>query len=77
MYHLSEDDLKKEWVGKVYKGEITSPPKTASSPAAAMKAVMEDEGGISVVKTGDVSDSVKVLKIDGKSPAEAGYPLVK
>jgi len=77
VYNLSEEDLKKEWVGKVYKGEITSPPKTVSSSAAVIKAVMEDEGGMGVVKTGNVSDNVKVLKIDGKSPAEPGFPLVK
>ena len=77
VYKLSEDDLKKEWVGKVYKGEITSPPKTVNSSASAITAVMKEEGGISVIKAGDVSDNVKVLKIDGKSPAEPGYPLVK
>lgn len=77
MYKLSEDSLNKRWLWKVYKGEIASPPKTVNSSAAAITSVMKDEGGISVVKAEDVADNVKVLKINGKSPAEPGYPLVK
>lgn len=77
VYKLSEDELKKMWVGKVYKNEIAAPPKTVSSPSAIIKAVMDTEGGIGVVKAEEVSGDVKVLKIDGKLPSDAGYLLVK
>lgn len=77
VYKQSESELKKTWVGKVYKGEIASPPKTLSSASAVIKAVANKEGGVGVVKAEDVSDDVKVLKIDGKLPSDAGYPLVK
>ncbi len=75
VYKQSEDELKKMWVGKVYKNEIASPPKTVSSPSALIKAVMDTEGGIGIVKAEEASGDVKVLKIDGKLPNDAGYPL--
>jgi hypothetical protein len=77
VYKLSENRLKKMWVGKVYKGEISSPPKVVSSSSAMIKSVMNKEGGIGIVKAKDISDGVKVLRIDGKLPSDAGYPLVK
>ncbi len=75
VYKLSEDELKKMWVGKVYKNEIAAPPKTVSSASAIIKAVKDTEGGIGIVKVDEVSGDVKVLKIDGKSQNDAGYPL--
>ena len=40
------------------------PPLTALSP-----------GAITYLRASDVDPSVKVLKVDGKAPGEAGYPL--
>ena len=77
VYKLSEDEFKKMWVGKVYKGEIPSPPRVLGSTSALIKAVEGTEGGIGVVKAEEVTADVKVLKIDGKLPSDAGYPLVE
>lgn len=77
VYKSSEDSLNKRWLWKVYKGEIASPPKTVNSPASAITAVMQEKGAISVVNAEDVADTVKVLKINGKTYTEPGYPLVK
>lgn len=75
VYKLSEDELKKKWVGMVYRGQITSPPKTARS--SVIRAVTKAKGGISILKIENVTDEVKVLKIDGKLPSEPGFLLVK
>jgi len=32
-------------------------------------------GGIALVDASDIKSGMKVLKVDGKTPEEAGYPL--
>lgn len=75
VYKVSGDELKKMWVGKVYKNEIASPPKTLTSAIATVKAIIDAEGGIGIVKAEELSNDIKILKIDGTSPSDADYPL--
>lgn len=77
VYKLSEDELGRLWVGKVYRGYITSPPRILTSPYALIRAIRNEKGGIGIVKEADVTDDVKVLKIDGKLPSDEGNPLAK
>ncbi|MBI4230657.1 MAG: hypothetical protein HY608_07455 [Planctomycetes bacterium] len=60
---------------KIYQGDIVSAPPTRVSASAAIRAVSRDEGGISFVLVNDVTADVKVLRIDGRLPAEGGYLL--
>jgi hypothetical protein len=41
------------------------------------EAVQTCAGGIALVDAADVKFGMKVLKIDGKSPGDPGYPLTQ
>ena len=77
IYRATEWELRRMWVRKIYKGDITSPPMPAFSPSAMIKTIMKKKGGIGIVKIEDVTEDVKVLKIDGNLPLDEEYPLDK
>jgi len=74
---MSDDDYVRHWIGKVFQGEATSGPKTASSPASMAKLVAGLSGAIGFLSAEEASAdaSVKVLRVDGKAPGERGYPF--
>jgi hypothetical protein len=50
-------------------------PVAAPASAMAVNLVAETEDAIAVVPLGDVKGSVKILRIDGSLPGDAGYPI--
>jgi ABC-type phosphate transport system substrate-binding protein len=61
-----------------FRGEEPVDLHTANSGATAAKMVSGAPGAIGIVETGSlpaISSSVRVLRINGKQPGEAGYPL--
>jgi hypothetical protein len=61
-----------------FRGEEPLDVSLAASPLAAARMVVADPGGIAIVEAGVVpaiASAVRVLRINGKEPGEAGYPL--
>lgn len=50
-------------------------PVTAPATGISVNLVAETEDAIAVVPLGDVKGSVKILRIDGSLPGDAGYPI--
>ena len=76
IYNKSNDEeLKKFWLGKMFRGEITSFPKTLSSNEAVKRFVSQLPDSIGFIDSSFADESVKVLRIDGKLPGEKGYVL--
>jgi ABC-type phosphate transport system substrate-binding protein len=71
----NDDDLKKFWLGKIFRGEIATFPKTLSSNEAVKRFVSQAVNAIGFIDSAFVDDSIKVLRIDGKFPGERGYVL--
>lgn len=72
---LSEDEVRRRWVGLAFRGEAPGVPKEISDAAELRKYVSEHPGAIAFVDARAVDASVKVLTVGGKAPADAGYPL--
>ena len=70
-------EYKQYWRTRVYDGEAQSEPVALPSNGMQRKAVQTYPGGIVLVDAPDVKFGVKVLKIDGKAPADSGYPLAQ
>lgn len=73
---MTDDDFTRHWISRVFQGEATSAPKTAFSPASMVRLVSEVPSAIGVLSMDDVpvdNMELKILRIDGKAPAEAGY----
>jgi ABC-type phosphate transport system substrate-binding protein len=75
IYKMSEAEYSEYFVEATFTGAVATAPKTLSSGAAVKKFVAETPGGLGYVFASETDDSVKVLKIDGKSPGEADYKL--
>ena len=72
---MSESDLRRRFLQGLLTGEVLVSPKTLSSPAGVRKFVFNVPGAIGYVRSEDVDDSVKVVRIDGHLPGDAEYPL--
>ncbi|HWD19191.1 MAG TPA: hypothetical protein VHB20_07915 [Verrucomicrobiae bacterium] len=75
VYKMSEAEYNDYFVGATFTGAVQAAPKALGSPAAMKKFVAETPGAIGYLRASDADDSVKVLKVDGKAPGEAGYAL--
>ncbi len=72
---MTEAQFRAHWIGKVFRAETPSGPKITYSREAALAQLSRTPGAIALVETPITASGVKVLKIDGKSPGQAGYPL--
>lgn len=75
---MSDDDFVRHWISRVFQGEASAGPKTASSAASMARLVAGLPAAVGVIGAADVpggNSGLKVLKIDGKSPGEDGYRL--
>src|SRR5437016_5802212 len=63
------------WRAKVFRGEASEEPLTLSSSATAFQYLKETPGGLSFIMAKDIPAELKVLRVDGKLPGEAGYAL--
>lgn len=75
VYHMKGAELKRHWLSQLYTEKISSFPKTVSSNEAVKQFVNQVPNAIGYVNAADVDDSVKVLRIDGRLPGEAGYAI--
>lgn len=75
VYEMAARELRKYWIGRVFRGEIAAAPTIVPTAAAAGARVRDSEGAFSIVLATEVPDGVRVLAIDGKRPGEVGYPL--
>lgn len=74
---MSESDYRQYWTAQVVRGEADSEPVTIPSFGMVKEAVKIYPGIICLVAAQDVRPGMemKVVKIEGRSPGEAGYPL--
>ena len=72
---MEEADYAKYFLQATFTGQVPAAPRTLSGAATAKQFVSVTPGAVGYVRGSDVDDSVKTLKVDGKSPGEAGYAL--
>ena len=71
----SEFQNQQYWVNKMFSDGAPALPKITGSPTMSASLVREIPGAIALVPASQVPPGVKVLRIDGKMPGDAGYPL--
>jgi len=76
VYRMKDSaELKRFWLAKLYRGEIATFPRVATSNAAVLRLVASSSGAVGFVDADTVDNSVRVVSIDGKLPGEPGYLL--
>ena len=75
IYQMSEAQFKQYWIAKIFRAEVTSPPKIVYSNDMQYDLVSAMPGAIAFVDAKNASPGLKLLKVDGHLPGEPGYPL--
>ncbi len=73
--NMTEEQLRRHYLAKLYGGEIAAFPSVAPSGAAALRTVSLAQRAIAVVDASGLDPSVKVLRVQGLRPGDAGYVL--
>lgn len=75
MLGMSESEYKAFWTARVFRGEAQAEPVALFSNAMQKEALTIFPGAVALIDFQDVKPGMKVVKVDGHSPGEAGYPL--
>lgn len=75
IYRMDENTYRAYFLKEVYRGEVFSAPKSLASPLVMRKFIFNAPGAIGYLRSSDVDESVKVLRIDGHLPDDKDYPL--
>lgn len=75
IYQMREPQFKQYWIAKIFRAELTSPPKIVYSNDSANQVVSAIPGAIAFMAASDVKPGLKVLRVDGHLPGEPGYRL--
>lgn len=75
IYKMDEKGYEDYVLGVMFRGDVFVAPKTVSSPTILRKFVFNAPGAIGYLRTRDVDDTVKVVRIDGLRPEDKGYRL--
>lgn len=74
--HVDEAQLRRSILGKIYRGEITFPPRVPSSELEGVEWVASARNLLAIVPAEKAARAnVRILRIDGKRPGEPGYAL--
>jgi len=72
---MTEAQFRQYWIGKVFRAESASAPKTVYTNEMAAGLINAIPGSIAFMESTQVPKDLKILRIDGLQPGEKGYPL--
>ena len=75
IYQMDEAQFRQYWIAKMFRAEVPRGPKIVFSTGMALDLVVAIPGSISFMRADEVTDDVKVLRVDGKLPSDESYPL--
>ena len=75
IYQMTESQFKQYWVAKIFRSEAVTAPKIVYSADMSNQLLSVIPGSIAFMQAKDVGPGLKVLKVNGLLPGEAGYPL--
>ncbi len=72
--HMSPEEVSRFWIDRKIRG-LPGPPRAVDSLSQLLHLVARQAGGIGYARPAQVTSDVRVIRIDGKLPSDAGYPL--
>jgi len=75
IYKMDEKDFNQYFLHSMFTGELHAAPKALGSPTEVLKFVFNIPGAIGYLKSSEVNDSVKVVRIDSRLPGEKDYAI--
>lgn len=75
VFEMSEERYTQYWVAKVMRADVSDPPAALYSHGIMQEGVRGNPGAIGYVLQSNLREGVKVLRVNGLLPGDAGYPL--
>ena len=75
IFQMSEAQFRQYWIAKVFRAEAASGPRIVYSNEMATELSASTPGAIAFIDPAQVPKNMKVLKINGLSPGQPGYPI--
>ncbi len=75
IYRMSEGDFNRHFLQAAFNGLAEGPPKSLATADGVRKFIFNVPGAIGYVRSNEVDESVKVVRIDGLGPDAPGYKL--
>ena len=75
IYQMDEARFRQYWIAKMFRAEVPRGPKIVFSTDMTLDLVVAIPGSISFMRADDVTNEIKLIRIDGKLPSDEGYPL--
>ncbi|MEI9938252.1 MAG: hypothetical protein WDO69_13610 [Pseudomonadota bacterium] len=72
--HMNPEEVSRFWIDRKIRG-LPGPPRAVDSLSQLLRLVSRTSAGIGYARPSQVTSEVRVIRIDGKLPVEAGYPL--
>jgi ABC-type phosphate transport system substrate-binding protein len=72
---MTESEYRQYWTAQVFRGEAQAEPVALPSNGMQREAVVAYPGAVALVDFQDIKAGMKVLKVEGRKPGEAGYSL--
>ncbi len=75
IYEMTENQYKGFWIAKNFRAEAVAPPKMVYTNEQANELLSAIPGAIAVMERRDVRPGLKIVRVEGLLPGEAGYRL--
>jgi ABC-type phosphate transport system substrate-binding protein len=75
IYQMDEAQFRQYWIAKMFRAEVPRGPKIVFSTNMMLELVVAIPGSISFINAAEVTEDVRVVRVDGKLPTDDGYPL--
>ena len=72
---MTEREYKQYWAAEVFRGDAQAEPIALPSNGMQREALVTYPGAVALVAFQDVKPGMKVLRVEGRMPGEAGYAL--
>lgn len=71
---MNAEEVSRFWIDRKIRG-LPGPPRAVDSLSLLLRLVSRQDGGIGYARTGQVTKDVRVIRVDGKLPGDAGYAI--
>ena len=71
---MSPDDVSRFWIERKIRG-LPGPPRSVDSLSLLLRLIARLPGGIGYARPGQLTNDVRVIRVNGRLPNEARYPL--
>jgi hypothetical protein len=71
---MTPEEVSRFWIDRKIRG-LPGPPRAVDSLSQLLRLVSRTSAGIGYARPNQVTNDVRVIRIDGKLPSDSGYPL--